>query len=389
MKQKYNIGLDIGTTSVGWAVVEPGTQKVIRKGKGKDRKALWGVRLFEEASTAEGRRGFRSTRRRYDRRRERINLLQKEFETEINIVDNNFFTKLKELKYQENDTANKTITLTSEERKQIREYYKKYPTIYHLRNELINNKEQADIRLVYLALHHMIKYRGNFLYNTDNFNVNDLNVEQKLRDVLNLFVELCSNLEFNENLDDVLDFEELSNFLVSGVKSDIKAYLEECLKSVCSNKDFVREFTKMILGNKFSLSKLFAVEDVEKDVSISFDGSDYDDKYSDIVNMLGDLIEILDLSKQLYDCIFLKKLFKGSKSTSISLLMIEKYEQHKKELRFLKDLFDSDRKVYNKFFRNPKDLKKDVDKCLYEKYIHNKLSFEELKKELGNIYQSF
>ncbi len=77
--KNYNIGLDIGTSSVGWAVVEENTQKIIRKGK----KALWGVRLFDEASTAEVRRSFRSTRRRYDRRRERINLLQKEFEEEI------------------------------------------------------------------------------------------------------------------------------------------------------------------------------------------------------------------------------------------------------------------------------------------------------------------
>ena len=74
--KKYNIGLDIGTTSVGWAVVESENQKIMRKGN----KALWGVRLFEEATKAEGRRNFRSTRRRYDRRRERISLLQKEFD---------------------------------------------------------------------------------------------------------------------------------------------------------------------------------------------------------------------------------------------------------------------------------------------------------------------
>ena len=40
MQKKYNIGLDIGTTSVGWAVVEADTQKIIRKGKGKNRKAI-------------------------------------------------------------------------------------------------------------------------------------------------------------------------------------------------------------------------------------------------------------------------------------------------------------------------------------------------------------
>ena len=67
-KKDYSIGLDIGTSSVGWAVVETNNQKIIRKGN----KALWGVRLFDEASTAEDRRNKRSTRRRYDRRRERI-----------------------------------------------------------------------------------------------------------------------------------------------------------------------------------------------------------------------------------------------------------------------------------------------------------------------------
>ena len=91
--KKYNIGLDIGTTSVGWAVVEDNNQKIIRKGN----KALWGVRLFDEAQKAENRRGFRSSRRRYDRRRERIRLLQEEFASEINKVDPNFFTKLKKL----------------------------------------------------------------------------------------------------------------------------------------------------------------------------------------------------------------------------------------------------------------------------------------------------
>ena len=54
--KKYNIGLDIGTNSVGWAVVEAGTQKIIRKGRGKDTKRLWGVRLFDSANTAAERR---------------------------------------------------------------------------------------------------------------------------------------------------------------------------------------------------------------------------------------------------------------------------------------------------------------------------------------------
>ena len=31
-KKEYNIGLDIGTTSVGWSIVEIDNQKVMRKG---------------------------------------------------------------------------------------------------------------------------------------------------------------------------------------------------------------------------------------------------------------------------------------------------------------------------------------------------------------------
>ena len=166
--KKYNIGLDIGTSSVGWAVVEEDNQKIIRKGN----KALWGVRLFDEADKAEKRRNFRSSRRRYDRRRERIKLLQEEFREEVNKVDTSFFTKLNESKYNEKDAVNKTIILSEKEKNEVNSYLKKYKTIYHLRNELVENNDKKDIRLVYLAIHHIIKYRGNFNYNIKNFSVN-------------------------------------------------------------------------------------------------------------------------------------------------------------------------------------------------------------------------
>ena len=135
--ENYNIGLDIGTSSVGWAVVNDATNKVMRKGG----KSLWGVRLFEEAQKAEDRRAKRGTRRRYDRRRERIKLLQNEFEQEISKVDSTFFQKLEESKYNSKDINNKTILISMEEEQAIRKYNKEYPTIYHLRQKLMNSKE--------------------------------------------------------------------------------------------------------------------------------------------------------------------------------------------------------------------------------------------------------
>ena len=71
----------------------------------KGNKALWGVRLFEKANTAADRREKRSARRRYDRRRERIRLLQEEFNDEINKVDNNFFQNLEKNKKLLYDTS--------------------------------------------------------------------------------------------------------------------------------------------------------------------------------------------------------------------------------------------------------------------------------------------
>lgn len=49
--EEYYLGLDMGTGSVGWAVTNPSYNVIKRHGK-----ALWGIRLFESANTAEERR---------------------------------------------------------------------------------------------------------------------------------------------------------------------------------------------------------------------------------------------------------------------------------------------------------------------------------------------
>ena len=45
---KYSIGLDIGTTSVGWAVIDDNYNLLKKK-----KKNMFGVYLFEEADTAD------------------------------------------------------------------------------------------------------------------------------------------------------------------------------------------------------------------------------------------------------------------------------------------------------------------------------------------------
>ncbi len=75
---KYRIGLDIGIASVGWAVMENGED-------GEAKKIIdMGVRIFESAesfdtgkSFAEERREKRGARRRYRRKKHRIDRVKK------------------------------------------------------------------------------------------------------------------------------------------------------------------------------------------------------------------------------------------------------------------------------------------------------------------------
>lgn len=64
--EKYYLGLDIGTNSVGWAVTDP-SYRLERFHK----KDMWGIRLFEQADTAADRRTKRTNRRRLQRRHQR------------------------------------------------------------------------------------------------------------------------------------------------------------------------------------------------------------------------------------------------------------------------------------------------------------------------------
>lgn len=366
MKKEYSIGLDIGTTSVGWALVETDTQKIVRKGNQR----LWGVRLFEEANGALARRNFRSTRRRYDRRRERINLLNNEFETEINLIDKNFYQKLTESFYNEMDIKNKTIPLTQEERDCIKQYYKQYPTIYHLRKKLIENKEKEDIRLVYLAIHHIIKYRGNFLYNGDSFNVSHLNIPKKLEEILNSCSQIIMDCDSEIHN---FDFNELVMAILESSKNDRKFKIKEILSDDFP-KYFIDEFTKLINGATFDFAKMLALEC--DTVKLSFSGSDYDDKLNEFSNILGDSTELISSFKELYDMIYLKRIFKGSTHLTLSSLMVGKYEIHKSDLRFLKNLLRFDRKLYHTVFKNKKQ------QCLYEKYVRNHISNADFCKEI-------
>ena len=96
--RKIIASLDIGTNSVGWAVTDLDYNIL-----NFNRKAMWGVRLFEEGKTAATRRVFRSSRRRLARRKQRLNLLKDIFKPEIDKVDPKFFERMSESFFHKED----------------------------------------------------------------------------------------------------------------------------------------------------------------------------------------------------------------------------------------------------------------------------------------------
>ena len=102
MSEKYSLGLDIGTNSIGWAVVDENNEIVK-----KNNFALWGVRMFEASNDTSETRSFRNLRRRMQRRKQRICLLRNIFEEEIKKIDPSFFRRLDDSFYFQEDKREK------------------------------------------------------------------------------------------------------------------------------------------------------------------------------------------------------------------------------------------------------------------------------------------
>lgn len=361
--KNYSIGLDIGTNSVGWAVINEDTYKVLKKGN----KKLWGVETFASANQAKDRRLKRSSRRRYNRRKERIKILQEIFSEEINKEDSNFFQKLEESKFENSE---KRVPIIDCEKKNIKEYYKKYPTIYHLRKHLVNSAEKEDIRLVYLAIHHIIKYRGNFLYES-NFNVNNINFINNLKSLFENCLKYYNYLEISDNIDEI-NFDIIDKTMLNDSKNDQSINLKKELSKIMS-KTIINEFVKLLQGDKFNVNKLFSL-DLESEIKLSFKDKSLDE-LPDELSEYEDLTVFIYNLKDVYDGITLKKLFKNKNITSLSDLMVWKYEKHKEDLVLLKGILKSNQELYDKMFSYD-------DNSIYRKYVLNKITAEDLKKEI-------
>lgn len=377
----YYIGLDMGDASVGWAVTD--TNYNILKFNGK---ALWGIRLFDSANTAASTRVFRSGRRRIDRTTWRLKMLQELFAEEIAKVDPGFFMRLEDSRLHLDDKQDKAVYhLFVDKNYTDKIFYQQYPTMYHLRYALASQPGPFDVRLLYLAVQHIAKHRGHFLFdNLDASKVNDFNavfseVENYVRDEMGIEDWSCQNID------------ELAKVLCDvnlGRTTKQKAMQSLLPAQTKQQKAIIQLFS----GGKAKLAELFLDEELDEceKKSVSFQDDDLDELEPVLTAALGERYEGLLRFKAIYDWSLLAKILHLDTSKKdegeqhlLSECKVQVYEDHKRDLAVLKSMLKG-KPLYNKIFRQDGDIS-------YEKYAkgikgRNQLDFcKDLKKQLDGI----
>lgn len=374
MKEVYNIGLDIGTSSVGYAMTDE-KGRLLRFHK----RPTYGSVLFEEAQTAKERRQKRSARRRLARRRKRIKLLQALVAPDVCAADPAFFLRMNESflwavdsKYEKFYAklpkalfVDGTVSVET------------LPTIYHIRNELVKSTKQADIRYVYLAMHHIIKYRGHFLMEGQTLSDIGAEAPQKMQELLELLTdpesfvcglapaenaakEICHAME-NHSLRGMARKEQIQKLLYAGKKKE--------------SKEAAQALASLLLGYKGSLKALIGYEsqtDASEKTSLGVIEGETEETY--LAGMTEAQAEVFTRILELYRWQLFAEIRQNGQT--ISDMMVARYEKHKADLKRLKKWIRTYRKdEYVTLFRD------DNDPSGYAAYTHHLTSPARFQQE--------
>ena len=387
MKEKFYLGLDIGTDSVGYAVTNEDYELVRLKGKD-----AWGVRMFENAKTAVERRTIRANRRRRERRKNEIVWLQELFAKEIEKVDKDLFIRMKysslfyedkpeELKQSVSSSNN---LLFNEPNYKDKDFYKEYATIFHLRQELLT-KPAKDVKFLYLALHSILKHRGHFVSNINYELQSSTDIKDTINDLVTYYNEIFNGEE--QQLKIIQSENELEDILFNESKSKVQAKKE--IKLVFNApKGLGSAICECLVNGKLD-TKVF-----NKDYDVKVDFNLEEDKMNEAEDLLcEDEFVLLEKVKESYQIIQLKKVLNGEEY--ICSAMVKIYEQHKKQLKMFKDFvkkfypaINGEKSEFYKMFKNPVTIIQKAKKIEisesknYASYIDN--DYERNKKTVLN-----
>ncbi|TDL98237.1 type II CRISPR RNA-guided endonuclease Cas9 [Macrococcus brunensis] len=376
----YILSLDIGVASVGYSAMDK--EFNILKYHGKN---AIGVLTFEAANTAMEKRLQRGARRRYNRRIKRLGLLQ---EIMAPLVKNPDFYKYEQISLWKNSNQDFQGESLTEVLNYLNINTKEYPTIYHLQHALLNEKKKFAPELIHIALYHLVKYRGHFLFDqldlsqrTGNEGVNDL------RDLIESF-EILN--ELNLKIDDS-ELQKVYNILKQDdlTRNDRSKQLNKLHKPLT-------EVFKMLLGMKFKEFDLFVGMDNYQELKEEKKSYTLSDDYAASLSeqLIQEQRDFIELGNKVYMSLILEQILKNA--TCISESKVNDYNRFKEELTNVKDMIykkDKTRELFTDIFvsskkalKKYKELPNDENYkklCLFDRYLeHPKTKYDELKKEL-------
>lgn len=373
----YSIVLDVGTGSIGWAVTTRDGDLFTF-----NHRPTLGSRLFKSALTAKKTRKARGARRRLKRRRGRISLLQKLFAPAMESCDPNFFIRLNQSRlWQEDRTeqgkgylfGGKPILCGNQTFANEQEYYQQFPTIFHLRKFLVECSEKVDLRLIYLALHNIVKYRGNFLYQDNKtLNVRNFNLDSQIADFLDQLQLWCenNNLCFHETDGTTT----LASQLLACFKGESNQQKKDALKTFFTtcidDKKISGELTKALSGDKTDFKLIFNIEGEKDEYKAKCNEEEKILELQQAIN--ADHQSLLQAIVKLYSMLIIADILNNSavKSQStpctLSAYHCYSYELYGKQLKTLKELVKKyNPQRYNECFNRIEDSKDTITYALY------------------------
>ena len=379
-KKNYSLGLDIGTNSVGWAVITDDYKVPAKKmkvlgntDKKYIKKNLLGALLFDSGETAEATRLKRTARRRYTRRKNRLRYLQEIFADEMAKVDESFFQRLDEsfLRWDDDNKKLGRYPIFGNKADVVK-YHQEFPTIYHLRKHLADSSEKADLRLVYLALAHMIKFRGHFLIEGE-LNAENTDVQKIFSDFVRVYDRTFDDSHLSEITVDAASIltEKISKS--RRLENLIKYYPTEKKNTLFGN------LIALALGLQPNFKMNFKLSE---DAKLQFSKDSYNEDLEELLGKIGDdYADLFTSAKNLYDAILLSGILTvddNSTKAPLSASMIKRYAEHHEDLEKLKEFIKANKsELYH-------DIFKDETKNGYAGYIENGVKQDEFYKYLKN-----
>ena len=261
------------------------------------------------------------------------------------------------------------------------------PTIYHLRAHLVESREKEDIRLVYLALHNIVKHRGNFLYQDNpGLSAKNADVRDAVRELEGALAAWCELGEIEMDFDEEAMVSSLEDASLSTAEK--RERIEAALGLEKPSKKMASNIAKAIVGYSADFAQIFGIETSEGKFALS------NDERVEGFPCPDDGLDLYEALKGAYSAFVLKGILKNAEGKTISFCKVGEYERYRDDLKLLKDLVrDYVPEKYDEFFRGPVyegTRLYDPSKAKgYTKYDlgSSKMSHDDFLKKVGGLFK--